>query len=103
MHTSADSRSLAKCALIGRFAACYARLGKDWGPYRGSTIPIFGGVRTKEKRRLEHLPDQKRKNFEGDADNTHLCSPAPSFLLTLTVYVICPFLPAPLPAKCIGS
>jgi hypothetical protein len=31
MHTSADSRSLAKCALIGRFAACYARLRKDWG------------------------------------------------------------------------
>jgi len=101
MHTSArhmhlaDSRSLAECALIGRFAACYARLGKDWPPNRGSTIPVFGGARTKGSggKNLTDLP--RTQLFP-----PHLVS---AFLLTFTVYVTCPFLPAPLPAKCIDS
>src|SRR5277367_1163969 len=63
------------------------------GPYRGSTIPVFGGVRTKGSGGSNIYPDQKRKNFEADArfpPNTHLCSPAPSsFSLPFDLYCVC--------------
>src|ERR1700722_6046057 len=71
----ADSRFLIECALIGRFAVCYVKAWKELRLDRS----CLGGARTR-KRRLDHLANQKRNNFEArsgpDFPAHHLCFPS---------------------------